>query len=73
MGIPPSYRDWVDYERRTEFMLLAGVIADYTFLWPDVRPQENLGTVPHGLEGELVRPAAKRWSALSGPLTIDKQ
>ncbi len=44
-GIPPSYIDWADYERRIEFMVRAGVIADYTFLWHDVRPHPNLGTV----------------------------
>ena len=44
-GIPPTYDDWEDYERRIEFMLKAKVIEDYTFLWPDVRPHPIFGTV----------------------------
>jgi len=45
VGIPPTYEDWEDYERRIEFMITAGVIADYTYLWHDVRPHPNFGTV----------------------------
>src|ERR1700761_5629006 len=44
-GIPPTYEDWADYERRIEFMVKARVIEDYTFLWPDVRPHPKFGTV----------------------------
>ena len=45
VGIPPHYEDWADYERRIEFMIRAGVIADYTYLWHDVRPHPMFGTV----------------------------
>ena len=45
VGIPPDYEDWEDYERRIEFMIEAGVIEDYTYLWHDVRPHPNFGTV----------------------------
>ncbi len=45
VGIPPTYDDWADYERRVEFMIEAGVIEDYTYLWHDVRPHPDLGTV----------------------------
>jgi carboxylate-amine ligase len=45
VGIPPTYKDWADYERRIEFMQQAGVIQDYTYLWHDVRPHPNFGTV----------------------------
>ncbi len=45
VGIPPTYEDWEDYERRIEFMIKAGVIEDYTYLWHDVRPHPNFGTV----------------------------
>jgi glutamate---cysteine ligase / carboxylate-amine ligase len=45
VGIPPAYDDWEDYERRIEFMIRAGVIEDYTYLWHDVRPHPNFGTV----------------------------
>ena len=41
VGLPPTYEDWADYERRIE----ARVIEDYTYLWHDVRPHPNFGTV----------------------------
>jgi glutamate---cysteine ligase / carboxylate-amine ligase len=44
-GVGPYYRDWEDYERRIGFMVDAGVMEDYTWLWYDVRPHPNLGTV----------------------------
>ncbi len=44
-GLPPTYRSWEDYDRRIQFMVDAGVIEDYTFLWHDVRPHPKLGTV----------------------------
>jgi glutamate---cysteine ligase / carboxylate-amine ligase len=45
VGIPPYYDGWKDYERRIEFMVDAGVMQDYTWLWYDVRPHPNFGTV----------------------------
>jgi glutamate---cysteine ligase / carboxylate-amine ligase len=45
VGIPPTYEDWEDYERRIEFMIKARVIEDYTYLWHDVRPHPQFGTV----------------------------
>jgi glutamate---cysteine ligase / carboxylate-amine ligase len=45
VGIPPSYDGWEDYERRIGFMVESGVIRDYTYLWYDVRPHPNFGTV----------------------------
>ena len=45
VGIPPYYEDWDDYERRIGFMVDAGVMEDYTWLWYDVRPHPNFGTV----------------------------
>jgi carboxylate-amine ligase len=45
VGIPPAYRDWDDYESQIEFMVASRVIEDYTFLWHDVRPHPQLGTV----------------------------
>ncbi len=45
VGIPPTYEDWEDYERRIEFMITARVIEDYTYLWHDVRPHPMFGTV----------------------------
>jgi carboxylate-amine ligase len=45
VGIPPTYKGWADYERRIAFMINARVIEDYTYLWHDVRPHPNFGTV----------------------------
>ena len=45
VGIPPEYRDWEDYSRQIGFMVESGVMADYTYLWYDVRPHSKFGTV----------------------------
>jgi len=45
VGMPPAYADWADYESQVEFMVASGVMDDYTYLWYDVRPHPNLGTV----------------------------
>jgi carboxylate-amine ligase len=45
IGIPPYYEDWEDFERRIGFMVDTEVIDDYTYLWYDVRPHPNFGTV----------------------------
>jgi glutamate---cysteine ligase / carboxylate-amine ligase len=45
VGIPPRYGDFADWARRIEFMMSSKVIGDYTYLWYDVRPHPNFGTV----------------------------
>ena len=45
VGIPPRYDDFADWERRIEFMQQSKTISDYTYLWYDVRPHPNFGTV----------------------------
>jgi carboxylate-amine ligase len=45
VGIPPTYKNWDDFEERIGFMVEAGVMEDYTWLWYDVRPHPNFGTV----------------------------
>jgi carboxylate-amine ligase len=44
-GIPPRYDDFDDWSRRIDFMKTTKVIPDYTYLWYDVRPHPNFGTV----------------------------
>jgi carboxylate-amine ligase len=44
-GVPQRYEGWGDYQSRIEFMVEAGAVPDYTFLWWDVRPHPNLGTI----------------------------
>ena len=45
VGIPPLYENFENYARRIEFMVKSKVIEDYTYLWYDVRPHPNFGTV----------------------------
>src|SRR5215210_6946662 len=45
VGIPPRYDDFEDWSKRIRFMVESKVIADYTYLWYDVRPHPNFGTV----------------------------
>jgi carboxylate-amine ligase len=45
VGIPPRYDNWADFVKRIEFMRSTKVIQDYTYLWWDVRPHPNFGTV----------------------------
>ena len=44
-GVPPHYGTWEIFSRRVELMMEAGAIDDYTYLWWDVRPHANFGTV----------------------------
>jgi carboxylate-amine ligase len=44
-AIPRAFRGWRDYERAIEEIVAGAEIADYTFLWWDVRPHPLLGTV----------------------------
>src|SRR4051812_2027377 len=45
VGIPPTYKNWEEYSKRIEFMVESRTIEDYTYLWYDVRPHPNFGTV----------------------------
>ncbi len=45
VGVPQRFDGWAEYQARIEFMVEAGAVQDYTFLWWDVRPHPNLGTV----------------------------
>ena len=45
VGIPPRYDDFEDWSKRIDFMMASRVIEDYTYLWYDVRPHPNFGTV----------------------------
>ena len=44
-GLPPSFRDWAEIERKTEGLINAGVIVDERELRWDVRPSSRYGTV----------------------------
>jgi len=43
--IPPVFAGWEEYAAFTAAWVEAGELPDYTYLWWDVRPHPNLGTV----------------------------
>jgi carboxylate-amine ligase len=45
VGIPPRYEGWEDWTRRIGFMVESKTVPDYTYLWYDVRPHPQFGTV----------------------------
>jgi carboxylate-amine ligase len=45
VGVPPHYGTWEIFSGRVDLMMRSGAIPDYTYLWWDVRPHPNLGTV----------------------------
>jgi carboxylate-amine ligase len=45
VGVPQRFESWSDYQSRIDFMVAAKAVPDYTFLWWDVRPHPNLGTI----------------------------
>ena len=45
VGMPPRYDNFEDWSKRIKFMVDTKVIGDYTYLWYDVRPHPNFGTV----------------------------
>lgn len=45
VGIPPHYGTWEVFSSRVELMVQAGVVPDHTYLWWDVRPHPDFGTV----------------------------
>jgi glutamate---cysteine ligase / carboxylate-amine ligase len=45
VGLPPRFESWEEYCSRLDFMVEARAVPDYTYLWWDVRPHPNLGTV----------------------------
>lgn len=45
VGVPPHYGTWEIFSGRVEQMMRSGAIEDYTYMWWDVRPHPNIGTV----------------------------
>ena len=43
--VPPAFRTGTTTRRPSRYVLKAGEVPDYTFLWWDVRPHPKLGTV----------------------------
>lgn len=43
--LPREFRDYADFRRVADQLILAAGVDDYTYLWWDVRPHPKLGTV----------------------------
>jgi carboxylate-amine ligase len=43
--VPPAFESWDAYLELIEYWQAAGDLPDYTFLWWDIRPHPQLGTV----------------------------
>ena len=44
-GLPPTFRNWEDFEDHIGALVSAGSIPDYSWCWWDVRPHQRFGTV----------------------------
>jgi carboxylate-amine ligase len=44
-GLPPTFRDWEDFENHIGALVAAGSIPDYSWCWWDARPHQRFGTV----------------------------
>lgn len=44
-GLPPTFRDWEEFETYTQALVAAGSIPDYSWFWWDARPHPRHGTV----------------------------
>ncbi|HET7416216.1 MAG TPA: YbdK family carboxylate-amine ligase [Solirubrobacterales bacterium] len=43
--LPRAFRDYEDFVRVADQLIAAAGVSDYTYIWWDVRPHPNLGTV----------------------------
>ena len=60
--LPRAFRDYEDFLRVADQLIAAGV-DDYTYIWWDVRPHPNLGTVE--VRGMDVNPRAEQNAAVA--------
>jgi carboxylate-amine ligase len=44
-GVPPAFRSWAEYECRAEALVEVGGVPDHTYVWWDLRPRPDLGTL----------------------------
>ena len=44
-GLPPTFRNWEDFENHIGALVAAGSIPDYSWCWWDARPHQRFGTV----------------------------
>ena len=65
VGIPPTYRDWADYERRIEFMYASGVIDDGGRAVPETAASFTPSFM--GIRTSSIRTARRHEAARSPP------
>src|SRR5919205_1087366 len=44
-GLPPTFRNWEDFQDHIEALVASGSIPDYSWCWWDTRPHQKFGTV----------------------------
>src|SRR3954451_881929 len=69
--IPRAYAGWEDYVASVEAWVAAGEMPDYTFLWWDVRPHPNLGTLElRAMDAQSRLRSVAGLAALAHALTV---
>jgi glutamate---cysteine ligase / carboxylate-amine ligase len=61
--LPRAFRDYEDFLRVADQLIAAAGVADYTYIWWDVRPHPNLGTVE--VRGMDVQPRPEANAAVA--------
>src|SRR3954451_4748558 len=61
--LPRAFRDYEDFLRVADQLIAAAGVADYTYIWWDVRPHPKLGTVE--VRGMDVQPRPEENAALA--------
>jgi glutamate---cysteine ligase / carboxylate-amine ligase len=62
--LPRAFRDYEDFLRVADQLIAAAGVEDYTYIWWDVRPHPNLGTVE--VRGMDVQPRPEANAAIAG-------
>jgi len=61
--LPRAFRDYEDFLRVADQLIAAAGVTDYTYIWWDVRPHPNLGTVE--VRGMDVQPQPQANAAIA--------
>jgi carboxylate-amine ligase len=61
--LPRAFRDYEDFLRVADQLITAAGVDDYTYIWWDVRPHPNLGTVE--VRGMDIQPAPEGNAAIA--------
>src|SRR3954468_21869740 len=63
--LPRAFRDYEDFVRVADQLIAAAGVEDYTYIWWDVRPHPNLGTVEvRGMDVQAAPEASAAIAAL---------